>query len=186
MNGYFVKQDVLDLLDRIAELQEMQKGLSEKPEHMSFEEIAEQIQSCKDTIESLGYEVEELLEWIIGDVRNNEMDAATAKTEAGIWKNKQYKAEMRAKTGKDFVQYIMTKLGQKKMPAGIFNVSLVKNGGKLPIVFNVDDPSQLPAKFRKKQVIYKPDDEAIREYLDAGGKSKYFEYGERGTGLRYR
>ena len=66
MNGYFVKQDVLEILEQIAELQEMQRGLSEKPEHMSLEEISDQIQTCKDTIESLGYDLEQLAEWLAG------------------------------------------------------------------------------------------------------------------------
>lgn len=186
MNGYFVKQDVLEILEQIAELKEMQRGLSEKPEHMSLEEISEQIQTCEDTIEALGYEVEELAEWIAGDIRNAEMQAAMYKKEAESWKTKQYKAELRAKNGKDFLMYLMSKVGQKKMAAGKFSLTIANNGGKLPISFNVEDMEQLPSKYRIKQVTYKADDAAIRDFLDAGGHSKYFEYGQRGQSLRIR
>lgn len=186
MNGYFVKQDVLAILDQIQELREMQRGLTEKPEHMSLEEIAEQIQTCEDTIESLGFEAEELLEWIAGDVRNSEMRAAMFKKEADSWKTKQYKEELRAKSGKDFIMYFMKKLRMKKMYAGKFSLSIAKNGGKLPLIFNVDDMEQLPSKYRTKQITYKADDAAIREFLDNGGHSKYFEYGDRGENVRIR
>ena len=186
MNGYFVRQDVLDILEQMAELQEMQRGLATKPEHMSLEEIADQIQACKDTIESLGYDLEQLAEWLVGNVRNNEMQAAAFKAEAEIWKTKQYKAELRAKSGKEFLHYLMDKVGQKKMNAGKFSLTIANNGGKLPISYNVDDMQDLPSKFRIKTVTYKADDAAIRDFLDNGGKSKYFEYGQRGTSLRIR
>ena len=186
MNGYFVRQDVLDILEQMAELQEMQRGLATKPEHMSLEEIADQIQACRDTIESLGYDLEQLAEWLAGNVRNNEMQAAAFKAEAEIWKTKQYKAELRAKSGKEFLHYLMDKVGQKKMNAGKFSLTIAQNGGKMPINYNIDDMHDLPAKFRIKTVTYKADDAAIREFLDAGGKSKYFEYGQRGTNLRIR
>lgn len=186
MNGYFVKQDVLAILDQIQELREMQRGLTEKPEHMSLEEITDTIQACEDSIESLGYDLEELAEWLAGDVRNNEMQAAAFKKEADLWKTKQYKAELRAKSDKDFLTYLMQKVGQKKMSAGKFSLTIANNGGKLPINFNIDDMEQLPSKYRIKQVTYKADDAAIRDFLDNGGKSKYFEYGQRGQSLRIR
>lgn len=186
MNGYFVKQDVLEILDQIAELQEMQKGLTEKPEHLSQTEIAETIQTCEDSIESLGYDLEELAEWLAGDVRNAEMQVAMYKKEAESWKTKQYKAELRAKNGKDFLMYLMQKIGAKKMAAGKFNLTIANNGGKLPISYTIDDMEQLPAKYRIKQITYKADDAAIRKFLDAGGHSKYFEYGTRGQSLRIR
>lgn len=189
MNGYFVKQDVLEILDKIAELREIQKGMTERPEEykdMSPEEIEEMIQTCEDSIESLGYDLEELAEWLAGDVRNNEMQAAVYKKEAESWKTKQYKAELRSKSGKDFLMYLMDKVGTKKMPAGKFNLSIANNGGKLPISYNVDSPEDLPAKYRIKEIKYKADDAAIREFLDNGGKSKYFEYGQRGQNLRIR
>lgn len=185
MNGYFVRQDVLDILDTIAELKEMQRGLTEKPEHMSLTELADQIKACEDSIESLGYDLEELAEWLAGDIRNNEMQAAMFKKEADSWKNKQYKAELRAKSGKDFLMYLMSKTGKQKMPAGKFSLTIANNGGKMPISYNVE-PENLPGKFRIKQITYKADDSAIRDFLDNGGKSKYFEYGPRGQNLRIR
>ena len=185
MNGYFVKQEVLEKLDQIAELREIQRGLAEKPEHMSLEEIADTIKACEDSIESLGYDLEELAEYLVGDIRNNEMKAEAFKKEAEVWKTKQYKAELRAKNGKDFLMYLMSKVGKKKMDAGKFNLTIANNGGPIPLVLNAD-PEELPAKFRIKQIVFKADNIEIRKFLDAGRKSKYFQYGERGQNLRIK
>lgn len=188
MNGYFVRQDILEKLDQLEELKAIMKGLESKPEQykdMTVEELGEMVQTCQDTIEALDFELEELAESLAGDALNARMEAKAYKEEAERWQNKRYKAELRERADKDLLMWVMKKHGKLKMDAGKFKLTIANNGGKTPIIFNAD-PEDLPARFRQRQVVFKADDAAIREYLDAGKTSKYFEYGERGTNLRIK
>lgn len=189
MNGYFVRQDILEKLDQIEMLRNIINGTEERPEEykeLSADEIKELVQTCQDTIESIDADLEQIAEWIAGDYRNNDMTAKAYKAEKESWQTKQYKAEQRAKADKELLMLILKKHNLQKMDAGKFKLSIANNGGKTPILFNVLSPEELPAKFKQKITTYKADDAAIREYLDAGRKSKYFEYGQRGQNLRIK
>lgn len=185
MNGYFVQHDVLEKLDQLAWLQDMLTGLEKRPEEYQGVDLTDRIKLCEDTIESLEYDLEQLAEWIAGDIRNADMEAKAYKGEVESWKNKQYRAERRAKAEKNLLMLIMKKAGVFKMDAGNFKLTIANNGGKTPIDYTVN-PEELPAKFRIKEVTYKPNDEAIRAYLDGGKSSKFFSYGERGQNLRVK
>lgn len=186
MNGYFVRQDILEVLDRLAYLEEMLHGLEQNTDGLKPEEIEEQIAVCHDTIEAVESELEPLAEMLASDIRNAEMEAKAYKAEAEIWKTKQYKAEQRAKNEKSLLMHIMKKHGKEKMDAGKFKLTIANNGGKTPLTLFVEDPAELPSKFRTKTIVYKADDAAIREYLDSGKTSKYFAYGPRGQNLRIK
>ena len=185
MNGYFVTNEVLDILDQLAYLQDMMAGLTKIPEEYKGQDLEEQIKACEDTIESLQYDLGDLAEWIAGDIRNADMESKAYKGEVDAWRNKQYRAERRMKSEKSLLMLLMKKAGLTKMDAGKFKLTIANNGGKTPIEYTVD-PEELPAKFRIREIVYKPDDAAIREYLDSGKKSKYFSYGERGYNLRVK
>ena len=176
-NGYFVRKDILDLLDERQYLIEEMK----RPANFGDIDLAEKLAACEDTLESIDMDLADLVEALIGDIRNNE--ARAYMEEAEVWKLKQIRAERRAKSEKDLLKYILTYNDVKKMDAGKFKVSLVNNGGKVPIEYNVD-PEELPEEFRKEIVTYKPNDEAIREFLDNGGENGYFSYGQRGQNVR--
>lgn len=185
MNGYFVEQDILEKLDLLAYLQDMLRGLEERPEEFRGADLEEQICATKDTIESLDYDLETLAEQLAGDIRNHDMQAKAFKAEAERWKNKQYREEQRVTSEKALLMHLMKKKNIEKMKAGKFSLTIANNGGRTPITYTVD-PEDLPSKFRIKTIVFKADDQAIREYLDAGHSSKYFEYGERGQNLRIR
>lgn len=185
MNGYFVEQDILEKLDLLAYLQDMLRGLEERPEEFKGADLDEQILATKTTIESLDYDLETLAEQLAGDIRNHDMAAKAFKAESEAWKTKQYREEQRVRSEKDLLMYLMKKQNIDKMKAGKFSLTIANNGGKTPIQYAVD-PEDLPSRFRIKTIVFKADDTAIREYLDAGHTSKFFEYGERGQNLRIR
>ena len=179
-NGYFVRRDILELLDKRQYLLEELKN----PANFGDEDLTEQLAAVEDTLESIDMELEDLAEALAGDIRNTEMQAKAYSDEADIWKAKQIRADRRAKSEKDLLKYILKQSDVTKLQAGKFKVSIVNNGGKLPIEYNVSAPAELPEQFRTETTVYKADDVAIREFLDNGGESDLFHYGQRGQNLR--
>lgn len=179
MNGYFVRQDILDLLDKRQSLMERLK----EPESWGDEELTEELAAIEDTLEGIDLQLEDLAEALAGDIRNNEMEAKAYSEEADIWKAKQIRAERRAKSEKDLLKYILKQKDVSKLQAGKFKVSVVNNGGKLPIEYEVP-PEELPEPFKVTILTTKPFDQAIRVFLDNGGESDLFHYGERGQNVR--
>ena len=179
MNGYFVRQDILDLLDKRQSLMDRLK----EPESWGDEELTEELAAIEDTLEGIDLQLEDLAEALAGDIRNNELEAKAYSEEADIWKAKQIHAERRAKSEKDLLKYILKQKDVSKLQAGKFKVSVVNNGGKLPIEYEVP-PEELPERFKVTILTQKPFDQAIREFLDNGGESDLFHYGERGQNVR--
>lgn len=179
MNGYFVRQDILDLLDKRQSLMERLK----EPESWGVGELTEELAAIEDTLEGIDLQLEDLAEALAGDIRNNELEAKAYSEEADIWKTKQIRAERRAKSEKDLLKYILKQKDVQKLQAGKFKVSVVNNGGKLPIEYEVP-PEELPERFKVTILTQKPFDQAIREFLDNGGQSDLFHYGERGQNVR--
>lgn len=179
MNGYFVRQDILDLLDKRQSLMERLK----EPESWGDDELTEELAAIEDTLEGIDLQLEDLAEALAGDIRNNEMEAKAYSEEADVWKAKQIRAERRAKSEKDLLKYILKQKDVQKLQAGKFKVSIVNNGGKLPIEYNVP-PEELPEAFKVTVFTQKPFDQAIREFLDNGGESDLFHYGQRGQNVR--
>lgn len=179
MNGYFVRKDILDLLD---DRQALTEELS-NPANFGDEELTERLAAIEDTLEGIDLQLEDLAEALAGDIRNNEMEARAYMEEAEVWKVKQIRAERRAKSEKDLLKYILKQKNVQKLQAGKFKVSIVNNGGKLPIEYNVP-PEELPEAFKVTVFTQKPFDQAIREFLDNGGESDLFHYGQRGQNVR--
>lgn len=183
MNGYFVRQEIQQLLDNIEMLKQRQALLrADDPENAV---ISTEVQAIEDTIESMDFELEDLAEQLAKAISNIEIDADAYEKEARKWTEKAIAAKARLKREKDLLKYILESNDIKSMKAGIFKLTVAGNGGKTPIIYNVE-PDELPDQFRKDVVTKKADDKAIREFLDNGGKSDYFRYGERGTSLRIR
>ena len=140
-------------------------------------------QACIDTLDSLEYDLSEKLERMSKIVRNYESDVKALKEEAKHLSDRAKTIERQATVLKDYMKQAMEKAGKTKVDAGIFKVSIQQNGGVRPLQINCD-PSELPKEFQK--VVFEPNGEVIRHYLDEGGHSVLFEYKERGTSLRIR
>lgn len=184
MNLYLVSKDVLELLNALDMLQN-QLLEEQKKKNGDTDAIYTEIIGIEDTIESLDYDLAALAEDITKDIRNNEIEAKAYKEEADRWNLKRQAAEARIKREKELLKYILTDNGVKKIHAGLFNLTVANNGGKTPINYQAE-PQDLPEQFRKQEIVYKYNDEEIRKFLDNGGSSTLFAYGERGQSLRIK
>ena len=70
----------------------------------------------------------------------------------------------------------------KEVKGQIFSVAIQKNGGKLPVIVDVET-AYLPKELVK--VTESPDLEAIAKLIDSGN-TQYAHYGERGESLRIK
>lgn len=141
------------------------------------------VQACIDTLDSLEYDLSEKLERMSKIVRNYESDIKALKEEAKRLTDRAKTIERQTTVLKDYMKQAMEKAGKTKVDAGIFKVSIQQNGGVKPIRI-LCDPLALPYEFQNIEIT--PNNEAIRKFLDEGGKSDLFEYKERGTSLRIR
>lgn len=177
MDLYRINDDIANILAAIDEL-EAQRELDPN-------KTQEQIQAYEDTLEGLNLDLEEIGENLAAYAHNAEIEATAYGQEAARWHDKMIASDARAKRAKDLLMWIMRRKDVSKINAGLWQVAIVKNGGKLPLIYNCE-PEELPDFYRIEQVSYKPDTSAIRGYLDAGGTSDLFHYGERGEHLRIK
>lgn len=78
----------------------------------------------------------------------------------------------------------MITLNKREIPNDLFTIKIQKNGGKAPVILDVDSTDDLPdALVRIKE---EPDMEAIRELIEKEGSCKYAHLGERGESLRIK
>lgn len=75
----------------------------------------------------------------------------------------------------------MIAIGREKIETRSFKLSVVRNGGKLPL--NVDEDS-IPEEYLT--YIPRPDTDRIRTELEAGGTLPFASLGERGRNVRIR
>lgn len=189
----------MNLYDLDAHLDELQRRLDEvnllieetKPlsaliapseEHLA---LLEEKQAIEGTMESLNFDMEELMEQMAKGIRNLEADYQSYKNEELYFNKKKKNAEYSIKARKAFMKYIMEKHGQKSVKAGNFTVSIRNNGGKLPLSY-MARPEDFPDDFRIVETVIKPNDTAIRAFLDAGGESELFKYEPRGQNLQIK
>lgn len=182
MSGYWISPEISMLLDRRADLME---EIEQSNDQHHITELRSELVAIDDTLEGEDFNIEALAENLAKDIRNNEMDAKAYKEEAKRWAEKATRSGKRAESIRALLKYILESNGQRKLKAGMFDLSIANNGGKLPIKYYVD-PAELPEEFRLEEVTYKADDKAIRTFLDEGGESDQFRYGERGTNLRIK
>ena len=84
---------------------------------------------------------------------------------------------------KNNIKCCMLMLGCKRVDAGLFTFTVANNGGKTPLVIEVE-PETLPESLRKVSV--SANNDAIREWLEAGNSVAGCRIGERGTSLRIK
>lgn len=140
-------------------------------------------QAITDTLEAINAEIEIKAENTAKVLRELEGMAATLKAEEQrlAARRKSIENNMdRIKTG--LYEAIKT-TGKTKFKTPLFSFAIAKNGGKIPVVVDVDT-ADLPDEF--VIVSKKPDTEAIRKYLEKNGESPLAHWGERGESLRIK
>ena len=147
-----------------------------------LENEVEEEQMLLDTLEGVQYEYEYKLEQYAKVIRNLEADANAYKLEANRLNERRRVIENNIDRLKNHMFESMKATGINKVKGTLLNVSIQKNGGKLPVIVDCD-VKDLPESVVK--VVESPDLEAIRKLLDAG-ECDFARYGERGESLRIK
>jgi hypothetical protein len=136
-----------------------------------------------DTLEGVQGEYELKLEAYCKVIKNLEADMDALKAEAKRLTDKRKVLENNVDRLKKAMFDSMKATGTDKVKGQIFTVAIQKNGGKLPVIVDVDT-SELPDELVK--VVESPDLEAMYNVLLTHGTSKYCHFGERGESLRIK
>lgn len=147
-----------------------------------LENELEDEQMLLDTLEGVQWEYEFKLEQYGKVIRNLEADAEALKKEADRLTEKRRVINNNIDRLKQHMFDSMKATGTSKVKGNILSVAIQKNGGKLPVILDVDT-SELPDDLVK--IAESPDLDAIRKALDAGD-CEYAHYGERGESLRIK
>lgn len=140
-----------------------------------------------DTIESVEFDLEQKAEGYVMVIRNLEAQAKAIKDEEKRLREKRLAAENGIERLKKRLFDSMNATGKKKMNAGVFTLSVQKNGGALPVIIDAD-VENMPKEMLK--MVIQPDTKRIAELLQDDQKSRYYSkfahFGERGESLRIR
>lgn len=136
-----------------------------------------------DTLEGIGEEIEVKAENTAKILKELEASVAASKAEEKRLAERRKQLETNVQKIKERLFDMMKTTGKVKFKTNLFSFSIQKNGGKLPVVLDVKDTSELPDDLVK--ITETADLEAIRELLDAGD-TRFAHYGERGESLRIK
>lgn len=136
-----------------------------------------------DTLEGIGGEIEVKAENTAKILKELEASVAASKAEEKRLAERRKQLETNVQKIKERLFDMMKTTGKVKFKTDLFSFSIQKNGGKLPVVLDVKDTSELPDDLVK--ITETADLEAIRELLDAGD-TRFAHYGERGESLRIK
>lgn len=163
-------------------------------------EITDDLMQLQELLESGEYTEEELadtLEAVQGEfeikaeaygkvTRNMQADADALDVEIKRLTERKTTIEHGIKRLKESITNAMRATGQRKIKTPLFGFTIAKNGGKQPLVLDMD-PEEMPDAYRT--IIFKADNDAIRKALDDGTDpliSAIAHYEERGEHLVIR
>ena len=140
-------------------------------------------QAITDTLESIAAEIEVKAENTA--IIMKELDAECAKLKAEEQRlNARRKAyENRVANLKQGLFDAMKLTGKEKFKTDLFSFVIQKNGGKLPVIIDVDC-SELPDDL--VTITEKPNLDAIAAFLEQNPESTLAHFGERGESLRIK
>lgn len=138
-----------------------------------------------DTLESVGYEIEDKADGYAAVISEIESNAEKISAEIKRLTERKKQLETRTKQMKERIMFAMNTIGKKKIATALHTFSVCKNGGKLPLVIddNLSLENILPEHIK---VVTEIDKNAIRKYLESGGECSYAHFGERGESLRIK
>lgn len=137
-------------------------------------------QTIKDTLESLGYELEDKADGYAKVIRELEGQTNTLKSEIDRLNTRKRLIETNIKRMKLSLQESMRVSGKTKFKTSLFSFSIAKNGGKQPL----DIYDTVPEGY--SIVKLEPDKEKIRQALENGEELPFAILQERGESLRIR
>lgn len=135
-----------------------------------------------DTLEGIEGEIELKADGVAKVLREIEGRIAAIKSEENRLAERRRRMTETGESLKKRLEDMMRTTGKTKFKTDLFSFAIQKNGGKLPVIVDVD-VSYLPDDL--VIITEKPDTEAIRKLLDEGDVT-YAHYGERGESLRIK
>ena len=164
------------LYELVHEYEEMERQLTEVGLADVPEEILEEAQK-------VDFDFETKAENYAKMIRNLEADVYALKEEEERLKARRQTIEHNIGWLKLTLKEAMKATGKEKFTKGVFNFSIRKNGGKQPVVLDVDE-RELPDELVK--ITRKADNDAIRKYIEETGDVTYAHLGERGDNVSIR
>lgn len=161
-------------------LYELTGELIQLQEMLELEDVDPQV--LTDTMEAVQGEYDFKLESYCKVIKNLDADITSIKAEVDRLNGKKKVLEANIERLKKAMFESMKATGINKVKGQLFTVSIQKNGGKIPVIVDVET-SELPDEL--VTIIEKPNLDAIREVLERG-ESKLAHFGERGETLRIK
>lgn len=143
----------------------------------------ELIQAIVGTLEAVNGEFELKAENYAKILANLDDDIQNSKKEEKRLSTRRKILENRYNWLKDILYTSMKSTGKTDFSSGNYRFKIRKNGGKLPIELMVD-VSDLPDDL--VTITRKPNNDAIRFYIQTTGDVTYARFGERGESLRIK
>lgn len=140
-------------------------------------------QAIADTLESIAAEIEVKAENTAIILKELEAEATKIKAEEQRLKDRRTIIENNAKNIKQRLFDAMKTTGKEKFKTILFSFSIAKNGGKIPVIVDVDT-AELPDDL--VTITEKPNLDAIAAFLEKNPESKFAHFGERGESLRIK
>ena len=152
-------------------------------QEMLEDNVEEQV--LLDTLEGVQGEYEIKLESYCKVIKNLEADMDALKNEVKRLTDKRKVLENNVDRLKKAMFDSMKATETANVKAGVFKVSIQRNGGKLPVIITDNvDTTKLPDNL--VVVTRKPSIDSIRELLEAGEVIEGFKLGERGESIRIK
>lgn len=140
-------------------------------------------QTIADTLDAVEGAYEYKMENCCKVIKNLEADIEALKAEAKRLTDKRRRLETNIESLKSRMFDSMKVTGKTKIKGSVFTLAIQKNGGKAPVVLDVD-VEELPDELVR--VKEEADIEAIRDYLENNPECKYAHIGDRGESLRIK
>lgn len=152
-----------------------------------YQRLQNQIEQGEDVegiLAVIGDELEAKADGYARVIRNMEAQASAFKEEEKRIAENRKRLENGIERLKQNLFNSMKATGKEKFKTELFSFSIQKNSGKIPVIVDVKDTSELPDELVK--IIETPDLDAIRKYIEETGDLTYAHFGERGESLRIK
>lgn len=140
-------------------------------------------QIIADTLESITAEIEVKAENTAIIMKELDAEAAKLKAEEQRLNARRKVYENRVANLKQGLFDAMKLTGKTKFKTDLFSFNITKNGGKIPVIVDVDT-AELPDDL--VTITEKPNLDAIAAYIEQNPESKYAHFGQRGESLRIK
>lgn len=138
-------------------------------------------EAIADTFEALEGEIEDKADNVAKILRDLDGEADKIKAEESRLAKRRAHYEASAASLKKRLETMMKLTGKTKFKTSLFSFGIQKNGGKKPLVLDVE-VDKLPIELTKAV----PDNNAIRAYLEEHEECEFAHFEERGESLRIK